>query len=261
MARQVFGEVRLQAPAQERTQRIELGASNERNKSGPSVKSLRRTRPIDFTPVRFVGDSSANARRGRHCLGNQPAHASTYFSPRDVMRNNAPGSDWDGRPNSHPVASPVATHWTRILDCDLLASRSTDSSAEQGERAAADRLSSTTKVITTRGHEDKEVSVKTTDSRRDAGSDRRGTSIQAGAILLTICILTYLAIAGILHVMSLEAAAAAPDSTPPSMSAATASNSPVGVAQAVPSNALDQDSEPATSTRECGQKAYDDRPD
>ena len=100
-----------------------------------------------------------------------------------------------------------------------------------------------------------------TDSRHNAGSERRGTSIQTVAILLTICMLTYLAIAGILHVMSVEAAAAAPDSTMMSMSAATASNAAPGAVQTVPSSTSDQDSEAANNARECGQKANSDRYD
>jgi hypothetical protein len=172
------------------------------------------------------------------------------------MRNNAPGSDADARPNSDAVVSPVATHWTRILYCDLYAGCTTDGTTDPGERRAGDLPSPTAGFITTRRHEeDKEVSVKTTDSSHDAASDRKGSSIQGAAILVTICILAYLAIGGILQVMSLDAAAAAPDGALTPLAAVTASNPPVGEAQALSTNASDQGSEPADSTRECGQKA------
>jgi hypothetical protein len=125
------------------------------------------------------------------------------------MRNDARGSDVDGRPNSERVDSPAATHWTRILYCDLYTGRSIDSATEPGERTAQDRVSPAADSRTVRGHEEnKEVSMKTTDSKRYEGPDRRQSSIQGYAILLAICILAYLVMAAILHVASVEAAAA-----------------------------------------------------
>jgi hypothetical protein len=94
-----------------------------------------------------------------------------------------------------------------------------------------------------------EAAVATRDSSRNFGSERMGPSIQGAAILLAIYILTYFAVAGILHVTATDAAIAEPDQSLTFASTAAAPNPPVSADRSPPSSAFDQDSKPAESLR------------
>jgi hypothetical protein len=96
-----------------------------------------------------------------------------------------------------------------------------------------------------------EICVTTENPSDDTATPRIWSPIKAGVTLLCIYIAMYLAIAGVVHVLtSPDAAPVAPDSSMAHTSAATASTSQASASESPRSDRLDQVAQPTDSSRE-----------
>jgi hypothetical protein len=199
----------------------------------------------------FSEIQSATARRGWQFSDTQSIHGDSS-ALADVMRDNAPDSGRDGQPTGNAVMPPLDTHWSRIFYYDLFTTYCGGSTPDPSGTTKGDLMSPAFDFRTRPScGENKEMFVATKDSSRDAGSHRLGSPIQAAPILLAVVIAMYLAVAGVVHVLvSRDAAAVVPDSSPTPASAATASDPPVSAGQSS-SDSVDQDSERTDNSREC----------
>jgi hypothetical protein len=98
----------------------------------------------------------------------------------------------------------------------------------------------------------KEIFVTTTDPSHDAGSERITSAILVTAILFSIYIAMFLAVAFIVHVLTLHDAAAGTVPASSMASAAAAASRPrFGLAESPPSGSLEQVLERTDNSREC----------
>ena len=99
--------------------------------------------------------------------------------------------------------------------------------------------------------------MATKDINHDADSHGARFPIKAAAVLLGICIATYLAVAAEVHFLASPDAAAtvAPDSSTAPSAAATAASPPLGVGESPVSEWLDKASEWTDNSRACAPNA------
>jgi hypothetical protein len=170
--------------------------------------------------------------------------------------DHAPDPGTDGQPISDSVNSRAATHWTRILYCDVFNAHTAVSTPDLSDLAHGG-LQSTAPDLRTgpSRRKDSDIPVATKDSSCNAGSDSIGSPMQAAVILFAIIIAVCLAVANVL--VSTDAVAVAPDrSLMPAMVVAAA-NPPVDAGKSPPVDSAGQVSERTEHSRDLQLECYD----
>jgi hypothetical protein len=153
---------------------IPLLHSGARLHHGPRIPETHVKQLDSLPPDRARNARHPTARRAKRAAGGA-------FPPADMLRDHVFGSARDGRPSSDSDVPRLYTHWTRILYCDVLTTRT-------------------------------DVSIPATNaSTRDAGFDDTGSAIEVTVLLFTIVVALCFAVIDVF--VSPEVGAAALDSS------------------------------------------------